>query len=114
VRAPGLLPSHYAPEARVVLVERWELGGDPVASLRARAGGTGPHGLIAEAAVPTPPGWSRLAGPDSAQEYAWTLYAALRRADVLGLPVVVAVLPAGPDPLAIAVRDRLARAATRQ
>lgn len=71
-----------------------------------------PTGLIAGADVPTPDGWVRLAEPATAEEYARVLYAALRRADALGLATVVAVLP-DPDagPLARAVRDRLARAA---
>ena len=62
--------------------------------------------------MPTPEGWTRLAAPTTAEEYARDLYAALRRADELELPVVVAVLPdASGGPLALAVRDRLARAA---
>ena len=60
----------------------------------------------------TPPGWARLSAPATSEEYARDLYAALRRADELGLATVVAVLP-DPDegPLAQAVRDRLTRAA---
>jgi hypothetical protein len=62
--------------------------------------------------VVTPPGWTRLAAPANAEQYARDLYAALRRADELHLDVVVAVLPeASGGPLALAVRDRLARAA---
>ena len=69
-------------------------------------------GLVAPSEVATPDGWSRLAAPVTAEEYARLLYAALRRADELGLDVVVAVLPdADAGPLALAVRDRLARAA---
>jgi L-threonylcarbamoyladenylate synthase len=62
--------------------------------------------------VPTPSEWARLAAPASAEAYARELYAALRRADELGLAVVVAVLPdRSAGPLAEAVRDRLTRAA---
>jgi L-threonylcarbamoyladenylate synthase len=69
-------------------------------------------GLVAPSEVATPDGWSRLAAPVTAEEYARELYAALRRADELELDVVVAVLPgATGGPLALAVRDRLARAA---
>ncbi len=122
VRAPGSLDSHYAPQALVVLVER-PVDGRPLQAqiverrvdgrpLPARAGVGGAVGLIADDDVATPEGWARLAAPASPEEYARALYAALRRADVLGLAVVVAVLP---DPsggaLALAVRDRLTRAA---
>jgi L-threonylcarbamoyladenylate synthase len=136
VRAPGSLDSHYAPQALVVLVER-PVDGRPLQAqiverpvdgrplqaqvverpvdgrpLPAQAGVGGAVGLIADDDVATPEGWARLAAPASPEEYARALYAALRRADVLGLAVVVAVLP---DPsggaLALAVRDRLTRAA---
>jgi hypothetical protein len=40
------------------------------------------------------------------------LYQALREADALRLEEVVAVLPPGGDAAAVAVRDRLRRAAT--
>jgi tRNA threonylcarbamoyl adenosine modification protein (Sua5/YciO/YrdC/YwlC family) len=69
-------------------------------------------GLVAPSEVATPDGWARLAAPVATEDYARELYAALRRADELGLDVVVAVLPdAAGGPLALAVRDRLARAA---
>jgi hypothetical protein len=52
-----------------------------------------------------------LATPGDAHEYARMLYAALRRADVLGLDVVVAVPPEAQG-IGLAVIDRLNRAAT--
>jgi tRNA threonylcarbamoyl adenosine modification protein (Sua5/YciO/YrdC/YwlC family) len=83
----------------------------------ARIMGDGPRrapsiGLVAPSAVDTPDGWTRLAAPVAPEEYARVLYASLRAADAHGLDMVVAVLP-DPDggPLALAVRDRLARAA---
>jgi L-threonylcarbamoyladenylate synthase len=109
VRAPGTLESHYAPVASVLLVE--------LADFESFHSGreSWPHtGLVAASSLATPPGWTRLAAPASAEEYARQLYAALRRADELGLAAVVAVLPdADAGPLALAVRDRLARAAHR-
>lgn len=112
VRAPGTLDSHYAPQATVILVEV------PTVADRNADPDANPDrdpaliGLLAAIAVPTPTGWTRLAAPSSAQEYARDLYAALRRADELGLTTVVAVLPNPSEgPLAHAVRDRLARAA---
>jgi tRNA threonylcarbamoyl adenosine modification protein (Sua5/YciO/YrdC/YwlC family) len=139
VRAPGTLDSHYAPHARVLLVPSpgpptsvAPESGDLEAFLRGHDSGlgtpgpdqaaeaTGTHGsagergvgLIAPETVPTPDGWVRLIAPASAEAYARQLYAALRRADELGLDVVVAVLPDPVGgPLAEAVRDRLTRAA---
>jgi L-threonylcarbamoyladenylate synthase len=127
VRAPGTLDSHYAPRAHVLLVD--PAGSrpvhDPVRSetiealelLRIMPAGAPERplpGLIADAAVPTPEGWMRLGAPATAEEYARVLYAALRSADEHGLETVVAVLPdPGEGPLAVAVRDRLSRAAHR-
>jgi L-threonylcarbamoyladenylate synthase len=111
IRAPGTLASHYAPHATVVLVEFPErVGGTPSSAEASRP--AGPMGLIAPVDVTTPTGWTRLAAPRTAEEYARDLYAALRRADELGLGTVVAVLPdVAEGPLAHAVRDRLTRAA---
>ena len=110
VRAPGTLESHYAPMARVVLVER---PADPGAAAATRESfPPGGIGLVAAADVPTPDRWTRLAAPETPEDYARDLYAALRRADELGLATVVAVLPEDTEgPLAHAVRDRLTRAA---
>ena len=107
VRAPGALEAHYSPLARVVLVER-SVTGRQVTNLMPG----GEVGLIAPADVATPAGWARLSAPGTGEEYARDLYAALRRADELGMATVVAVLPdSGEGALAQAVRDRLARAA---
>ncbi len=104
VRAPGMLASHYAPEARVLLVA------DPT-TVQTRTAGLR-VGLLAPQGIPTPFGWVRLAAPDSDAAYARQLYAALRAADLLRLDCVVAV-PPDPDDgaLAVAVKDRLRRAA---
>lgn len=110
VRAPGTLDSHYAPTARVLAVEP-----EAWAGLAVGVAAQGLRGLVADAAIATPPGWLRVAAPRSVEEYAFALYAALRAADLAGVDEVVAVLPdphAGP--LAAAVRDRLARAAHPQ
>ena len=131
VRVPGTLEVHYSPHARVVLAERsaggaapseragkvndpWGLStlGEQQSARIMELAGVGETGLIAPADVATPVGWTRLSAPATSDEYARDLYAALRRADELGLATVVAVLP-GPaeGPLAHAVRDRLTRAA---
>ena len=114
VRTPGTLEAHYAPAARVVLVEpqdRLEPTGLRTA-LGVGAHAPGQVGLLAAARVATPPGWVRLVAPSTVEEYARDLYTALRRADELAIAVVVVVLPeTASDPLAVALRDRLARAA---
>jgi len=113
VRAPGTLAAHYAPRARVVLVS-------PDASPDELPPAPGPadrlRGWLAPARVPTPPGLVRLAEPADAREYAQVLYRALREADALGLPEVLAVPPRPEDDVpggasALAVTDRLRRAA---
>jgi L-threonylcarbamoyladenylate synthase len=94
IRVSGSLDSHYAPVATVVLDQ------SPVAG----------QGFIAMADVATPDGVVRLAAPKSDDEFARVLYSALRAADEQGLEAVVVAQPAG-DGIAIAIRDRLKRAA---
>lgn len=106
VRAPGMLAAHYAPRARVLGVS-----GPELQHMAGRLADRSDHGLIAQQPTATPHGWVRLAAPQDAAQYAQQLYAALRHADELGLAVVVAVLPDPDEPLAHAIRDRLARAA---
>jgi len=96
IRVSGSLDSHYAPEATVVLDQ------SPVAG----------QGFIAMADVATPEGVVRLATPKSDDEFARILYAALRAADEQGLKSVVVRQPVG-DGIAVAIRDRLMRAAFR-
>jgi L-threonylcarbamoyladenylate synthase len=106
VRAPGTLPSHYAPHARVRLATAEDLTQLPWQSPT-----SDPQiGVLALDVVPTPPGTVRLSAPSSATGYAHVLYAALREADALDLPTVLAVPPEGSG-IAEAVRDRLTRAA---
>jgi L-threonylcarbamoyladenylate synthase len=100
IRVPGSHLSHYAPRARVRLAEQPPPAATPVC------------GLLALDGVPTPRGLVRLAAPATSDEYARVLYQALREADALRLEEVVAVLPPGGDAAAVAVRDRLRRAAT--
>jgi len=99
VRAPGTLASHYAPRARVALVDAGAL-----------TDGDATTGLLALASVATPLGMVRLSAPDSADAYAQALYASLREADALGLTDVLAV-PPSPQGIGAAVVDRLTRAA---
>jgi L-threonylcarbamoyladenylate synthase len=94
IRVSGSLDSHYAPAATVVLDQ------SPVAG----------QGFIAMADVASGDGVVRLAAPKTNEEFARILYAALRSADEKGLATVVVQQPQG-DGLAIAIRDRLKRAA---
>lgn len=95
IRVSGSLKSHYAPTAKVLLDVEPGMG----------------DGLIALSEIATPEGVIRLASPENLAEYAKALYAALRKADDLGLKHVVAFSPEGQG-LAVAIRDRLSRAAS--
>jgi L-threonylcarbamoyladenylate synthase len=94
IRVSGSLESHYAPVATVVLDQ------SPLAG----------QGFIAVADVATPDGVVRLAAPRTHDEFARVLYAALRAADEQGLKTVVVAQPQGAG-IAVAIRDRLMRAA---
>jgi L-threonylcarbamoyladenylate synthase len=94
IRVSGSLDSHYAPAAVVVLDQ------SPTAG----------QGFIATADVVAAEGVVRLAAPRTHEEFAQVLYAALRAADEQGLSTVVVQQPVG-DGIAIAIRDRLKRAA---
>lgn len=93
-RAPGMLASHYAPEAKVVLVDSFasatkmqsELGGDTT---------------------------TRILHFDDNSVYAERLYEELRNADSENIQVVIAVL-ASEQGIGKAVNDRLAKAAAQR
>jgi L-threonylcarbamoyladenylate synthase len=94
IRVSGSLEAHYAPAATVVLDQ------SPVAG----------QGFIAMADVVAGNGVVRLAAPKTYDEFARVLYSALRAADEQGLETVVVEQPVG-DGIAVAIRDRLRRAA---
>jgi L-threonylcarbamoyladenylate synthase len=94
IRVSGSLEAHYAPAAKVVLDQ------SPVAG----------QGFIAMADVVAGVGVVRLAAPKTNEEFARVLYSALRAADEQGLETVVVEQPVG-DGIAVAIRDRLNRAA---
>jgi len=93
-RVSGSLESHYSPRAKVVLDQSPLVG----------------QGFIAMADVATAAGVIRLAAPTTHDEFARVLYSALRAADEQGLSTVVVAQPEGIG-IAIAIRDRLKRAA---
>jgi L-threonylcarbamoyladenylate synthase len=94
IRVSGSLENHYAPAAKVFL-DHTPLPG---------------QGFIAHATLNTPDGVIRLASPANDEEFARLLYSALRTADAKGLKEVVVTQPNGTG-IAVAIRDRLARAA---
>ena len=107
-RAPGMLESHYAPTARVVLADEDRLAEVLVRELDAA---DGPVGVLAASVLTgLPDDVVELEPAGVAEEYAAVLYARLRQADRLGLHVLVCVPPAAIG-VGAAVVDRLTRAA---
>jgi L-threonylcarbamoyladenylate synthase len=94
LKAPGLLNSHYSPNAQVII------SGNPQAG----------DGLIAMSNILTPKGVIRLASPSSDVEFARILYKAFRLADSKGISRVF-VVPVKNVGLGIAINDRLYKAA---
>ena len=94
IRVSGSLEKHYSPIANVLLRETPLPG----------------QGFIAHSSIETPEGVIRLASPIDHEDFARILYSALREADARGLAEVVVMQPIGIG-IAVAIRDRLARAA---
>lgn len=106
VRAPGMLVSHYAPRAGLLVVdpqrlyaeaERRQSEGQRVAALA-------PPSIAVPAAV------HRAEMPEDAEGFARELYGALRKLDAEGFDLVVAALP-DERGLGLALKDRLLKAA---
>ena len=94
IRTSGSDKQHYAPKAKVIIDGQSQSG----------------EGLIAMSGVVTPEGVIRLAEPKSIEEYARALYAALRQGDSQNLESIRIIPPDGQG-LAVAIRDRIIRAA---
>lgn len=94
IRTSGNLESHYSPSAQVLLNQTPSIG----------------DGLIALNNFKTPPGVIRLASPNNSEEYAKVLYQSLREGDRQKINRICVILPTGDD-IALAVRDRLEKAA---
>ena len=112
-RAPGMLPAHYAPRARVEVVDA-AAGPDRLARAleapdpRGRSvivGLLAPHSM-----VDVPEGVVVLEPAGPPEEYARLLYSRLRQADRLGVEVLVCIPPPEVG-IGVAVADRLRRAA---
>jgi len=93
IRVSGSLDQHYSPKAKISLGGKVSVG----------------DGFIALKIFDTPEGVVRLASPETLQDFARTLYSALREGDKRGINRIVVIPPYG-DGLAIAIRDRLTRA----
>lgn len=103
--SPGMLDRHYAPRARVVLVDASDAG---IRVEMERAHGHRTGAVVITASVEPGPTVVRL--PNDPAAYASQLYATLHAIDAAGCDVVVVErVPDGADWLG--VRDRLERAA---
>ena len=91
-RAPGMMLSHYAPDAQVQLAHSLD------------------EALSIQQEVADESKTSRVLWFEETAEYALHLYDFLRQCDFENIQVVIAVLPHG-DGIATAIRDRLYKAA---
>jgi L-threonylcarbamoyladenylate synthase len=108
VRVPGQHPSHYAPRARVVLVEP----GKVVAEARLAQELGHRVGVFLPASLAGTPvkAHAVVTVPDSTAAYARGLYGYLRELDHAGCDLIIASLPAE-EGLGLAIANRLRRAA---
>jgi L-threonylcarbamoyladenylate synthase len=97
IMSPGLLESHYSPNAQVIL------NGVPQPG----------DGFIALADIPTPIGAVRLASPKNNNEYAHELYSALRLADNKGIKTIQ-VITSIEQGVGVAINNRLIKAAYKK
>jgi L-threonylcarbamoyladenylate synthase len=104
-RAPGTLPSHYAPKAHVKLVKRVQML-ETLSSHKGRRLGV----LALEVKVPRLNAALQRVVPAIATQYAHDLYAAMRALDAQNVDVILVETPPA-SPAWAAIHDRLARAA---
>jgi len=106
MRAPGLLPSHYAPRAGVLLAEP----GRAMAKALSLAEGGRRVAVAVPESVEVPAPLVALRIPADVEGLARELYGVFRAADEAKVDVVVISVP-GEEGLGLAVADRLRRAA---
>jgi L-threonylcarbamoyladenylate synthase len=97
LKVSGLLESHYAPKARVIL------NGSPKVG----------DGFIGVSSIKTRRGIVRLASPQNNLEFAQILYKALRTADQKGIERVIIATPSN-DGIGFAINERLSKASFRK
>lgn len=109
--SPGMLASHYAPRARVMLFAREEAA---LIAERARGEVRGVV-VLAIGAMPALAAPSRVTQmPREAAAFAARLYAALHEADAMNPAWIAVEIPEGVGGVWDAVRDRLSRAAAER
>jgi L-threonylcarbamoyladenylate synthase len=124
--SPGVGIRHYAPQARVVLVENckggdmaWGVYENAALFMKERVGVMLPEGLPGEHSMEESRNhldfaeifpWGRWSDPE---ELAKRLFAGLRYLDGLGCGAIVCPMPQG-DGIAVAIRDRLRKAAAAE
>jgi L-threonylcarbamoyladenylate synthase len=108
VRVPGRHPSHYAPRARVVLVEPHEVAARAqLAQEQGHQVGVLLPPCLADAQVKA---HAVLAIPEASADYARGLFGYLRELDARGCDLIIASLPVE-EGLGLAIANRLRRAA---
>jgi L-threonylcarbamoyladenylate synthase len=114
--SPGLGMRHYAPRARLLLIEgEWaeleaRLAGAVMDLPEDQVGVMLPEGIHAPAGAAAVFAWGHWSAPE---ELARTLYAGLRRLDGAGCTVILCPLPS-PEGIGAAIRDRLLKAGNRE
>jgi L-threonylcarbamoyladenylate synthase len=93
IKAPGIFKAHYSPNAQLVLNGVSQPG----------------HGFIALSSIPTPNGAIRLASPNNNEEYARSLYMALRLADMKKIKIVN-IIPPQELGIGVAINNRIIKA----
>ncbi len=111
LRSPGLLPRHYSPQAKLILLQ-WRDEADLAAQLSAFPSASGKIHIIAHRIIPLGQKFGRVSViPHDAEAFARALYAELHQCDAAGAELIVVERPpSGEEWRGIA--DRLTRAAT--
>jgi L-threonylcarbamoyladenylate synthase len=111
LRSPGLLPRHYAPKAKLIVLG-WHDEADLKSQISNLKWDISRINLITHSRIPSAQGFARVSViPHDPEAFARALYAELHECDVAGAEwIVVEALPDTPEWSAIA--DRLKRAAT--
>ncbi|MFP4512546.1 MAG: L-threonylcarbamoyladenylate synthase [Acidimicrobiales bacterium] len=111
--APGMLASHYAPDATVLVLDPAATDQEVAAAVTGALTATPAVGVLApEHVAGLDPSVAQLAPAGSPENYARVLYSRLREADARGIGCLV-VVPPPDDGIGAAVLDRLHRAAHR-
>jgi L-threonylcarbamoyladenylate synthase len=100
IKFSGSFEKHYAPKCKVLVVEsphEWEF---PLTNC----------GFLALSNIQTPQNLVRVSSPSSVEGFAEIFYSALRKADRLGMEVLV-VCPPSNEGFGVAIRERLEKAA---